>query len=171
MSSAAWVPVGRIWRTRGRVGEFICEIDSSHPGRAELIQHVLLRKPPREAEFDVVRLWYHSGRPIFQFSGIDSISAAEPWEGSEILVRAEEKVAPEPDEYFHDDLIGCVVEDATRVLGTISAVHEYGAHPTLELTTPAGGELLIPFVKAYLRGIDIPGKHIRVELPEGLTEL
>ena len=43
MSSADWVRVGRVLRTRGRVGEFICEIDSSHPGRAERLQHVRLR--------------------------------------------------------------------------------------------------------------------------------
>jgi 16S rRNA processing protein RimM len=169
--SSAWIPVGRVLRTRGRIGEFIVEIDSSHPGRAELLKRVLLRKPPRESEFVVARLWYHSGRPIFQFEGIDSISAAEPWEGAEILVPAEEKIAPEPDEFFHDDLIGCVVEDRGTEVGMIEAVHETAGHALLELRTKEGKEVLIPFAKAFLKHVDLPNKRIRVELPEGLLEL
>ena len=171
MSSADWIRVGRILRTRGRVGEFLCEIDSSHPGRAELLQHVRLSKPPRELDAEVAELWYHSGRPIFRFAGIDSISAAEPWEGAEIQVPASEKIAAEPGEYFEADLIGCVLEQEGRVIGTITALHETAGPTLLELKTSEGRELLIPFAKAFLKEIDLPNKRILVELPEGLTEL
>lgn len=171
MSSADWVRVGRVLRTRGRVGEFICEIDSSHPGRAEQLQHVRLSKPPRELETDVAELWYHSGRPIFRFAGIDSISAAEPWEGAELQAPAGERVAPDPDEYFHADLIDCTVVQDGNPIGTITAIHETAGPTLLELKTPEGRELLIPFVKAFLKEVDLPNKRIRVELPPGLTEL
>jgi 16S rRNA processing protein RimM len=32
----------------------------------------------------------------------------------------------------------------------------------------AGDELLIPFVRAYLRKMDIEGKRLEMDLPEGL---
>lgn len=171
MIAADWIRVGRIVRTRGRVGEFISEIDSSHPGRAELLQHVLLRKGARELEADVADLWFHSGRPIFRFAGIDSISAAEPWEGADILVSSQEKVDPEPDEFFHADLIDCVLEQDGQPIGTITAIHETAGPALLELKTAEGKELLIPFAKAFLKEIDLLHKRIRVELPAGLTEL
>jgi 16S rRNA processing protein RimM len=171
MSTSAWVVVGRLLRTRGRVGEFIAEIDSSDPSRAERLKTVLLRKPSQEKSFDVANVWFHGDRPILQFTGIDSISAAEPWEHSEILVPAEERAQPEEGAYLHEDLIGCVVEDRGQVLGTIAAIDEFGGPPVLRLTTPAGKELLVPFVKAMCIEIDIPSKRIRMELPEGLTEL
>lgn len=171
MSTSAWITVGRLLRTRGRVGEFIAQIDSPDPSRAERLKTVLLRKPPLEKTFDVASVWFHGDRPILQFTGIDSISAAEPWEHSEILVPAEERAVPEEGAYLHEDLIGCVVEDRGQVIGTIEGVEEFGGPPILRLTTPAGKELLIPFVKAMCTDIDIPAKRIRVELPEGLTEL
>ena len=168
---ADWIRVGRIVRTRGRVGEFLCEIDSSHPGRAELLKHIRLHKPPRELLADVAELWYHSGRPIFRFAGIDSISAAEPWEGAEIQVPAGERIEPEPDEYFHADLINCAVVQDGRDIGVITAIHETAGPTLLELRTPEGRELLIPFAKAFLKQLDLPNKRILVELPPGLTEL
>ncbi len=171
MSTPAWVVVGRLLRTRGRVGEFIAQIDSSDPTRAERLKHVLLRKPTQEKQFDVANVWFHGDRPILQFTGIDSISAAEPWEHSEILVPAEERAQPEEGAYLHEDLIGCVVEDRGQVIGTVEGVEEFGGPPVLSLRSPAGKELLIPFVKAMCTEIDITAKRIRVELPEGLADL
>jgi 16S rRNA processing protein RimM len=171
MSTSTWVVVGRLLRTRGRVGEFIAEIDSPDPSRAERLTTVLLRKPSQEKLFDVENVWFHGDRPILQLTGIDSISAAEPWEHSEILVAPEERALPEEGAYLHEDLIGCVVEDRGNVVGTIEGVEEFGGPPVLSLTTPEGRELLIPFVKAMCTDIDIPAKRIHMQLPEGLTDL
>jgi 16S rRNA processing protein RimM len=33
------------------------------------------------------------------------------------------------------------------------------------------GEILIPFAKSYLRGIDLAAKRVEMALPEGLVEL
>jgi 16S rRNA processing protein RimM len=35
----------------------------------------------------------------------------------------------------------------------------------------ASGEVLIPFAKSYLRGIDLEGKRVEMALPEGLVDL
>ncbi len=168
---STWVVVGRLFRTRGRIGEFIAEMDSPDPARAERLTTVLLRKPTQEKTFDVANVWFHSGRPILQFTGIDSISAAEPWEHAEILVPPEERAQPEEGAYLHADLIGCVVEDRGSVIGTVEGIDEYGGPPVLRLTTPESRELLVPFVLAMCTEIDVAAKRIRMELPEGLTEL
>lgn len=168
---STWVVVGRLFRTRGRIGEFIAEMDSPDPARAERLTTVLLRKPPQEKTFEVANVWFHGGRPILQFTGIDSISAAEPWEHAEILVPAEERAQPEEGAYLHEDLIGCVVEDRGSVIGTVEGVEEFGGPPVLRLSTPEGRELLIPFVKAMCSEINVAEKRIRMNLPEGLTDL
>lgn len=173
---STWVVVGRLFRTRGRIGEFIAEMDSPDPARAERLTTVLLRKPlqnkpAQEKTFEVANVWFHGGRPILQFSGIDSISAAEPWEHAEILVPAEERAQPEEGAYLHEDLIGCVVEERCAVIGTVEGIDEYGGSPVLRLTTKEGRELLIPFVKAMCSEINVAEKRIRMELPEGLTDL
>ncbi len=171
MVPSGFVSVGRLLRTRGRRGELIARIDSSQPGRAERLKSVVLSVDGRERAAAVEQLWYHQGRPIFKFAGIDSISDAELWEGAEICVPASEQVQPEEGEYLNDDLIGCTVEAAGRTVGVVRAVDDYGSAPLLRVETPEGGELLIPFAHAICREIDVANKVIRADLPEGLTDL
>ena len=163
--------MGRIVRARGRHGELIAGIDSSQPGRAERLQQVTLVLPGREQTLRVERLWYHDGRPIFKFAGIDSISDAEAWRGAAICIPAEERVQPDEGEYLHADLVGCVVEAQGGPVGVVRAVDDHGGAPLLRVETPDGRELLIPFARAICREIDVAAKRIRAELPEGLTEL
>jgi 16S rRNA processing protein RimM len=167
-----WIPVGRLRRTRGRRGELIGEIYSNRPGRASALRRVALEAEGRRVESVVEDLWYHDGSPVFKFAGIDSISEAERWEGADILVPPEDQAVPEEGEYRHADLIGCTVLDESGArLGVVSGVEDYGASPLLNVTAAEGKELLIPFAKAICIEIDVPGKMIRVKLPEGLADL
>jgi 16S rRNA processing protein RimM len=171
MSSAEpWVAIGRLKRVRGNRGELIAEIDSPQPGRAGRLRVVRLEKDSARREAIVERVWYHASRPILKFAGIDSISAAEEWQGADILVPPDEKVQPEKGEYSHADLIGCTVlrENGSQPIGVVRGIEEYGGAPLLNLETPAGGELLVPFARAICREIDTNRKVIRAWLPEGL---
>ena len=158
-------------RVRGNRGELIGEIYSSQPGRADKLKEVTLELAGRSRAVDIERVWVHDGRPVFKFAGIDSISAAEPWAGADILVSAEEQMRPGEGEYSHADLIGCRVADAARVIGTVAGVEEYGSAPLLKVEAVDGREILIPFARSICREIDIAGKTIRVELPEGLLDI
>lgn len=164
------IPAGRLQRTRGRNGEFIAEIYSNQPGRAERLQTVTLAQGEQKLAVNVENLWYHDGRPIFKFAGIDSISQAEPWEGAEMLVEDSERIAAPEGEYLHSDLIGCTVVAGDRTLGEVKDVVEYGG-PVLLQVHDGTREVLIPFVRAFCPEIDIDAKRIVAELPEGLVDL
>ena len=119
--------------------------------------------------FEVEELWEHKGRPVVKLAGVDSISAAEALEGCEIRIpKAERPAAPE-DEYYHDDLVGCVVVDAEtgNELGEVNAWRDFGGGGILEVN----GKLMIPFAKSICVEIDVAAKRIRVKLPEGLLDL
>jgi 16S rRNA processing protein RimM len=120
----------------------------------------------------VQSVWYHDGVPVLKFTGIDSISDAEPWEHAEILVPSADLALPEEGEFLHTDLIGCVVwdEDHDQPLGVVRGVQEFGSAPLLEVDA-GGREVLVPLARAICREIDIARKIIRAKLPEGLTEL
>lgn len=171
MSDPGWIVVGRLLRSRGRIGEILALIDSTQPGRAERISHVQLRRADGDHPFDVENVWLHDGRPVFKFAGIDSISDAEPWEGAEILVPAAERVPLEPGEFYQADLVGCAVETQSGMLGTVTAVDEIGGPLLLRVATNDGREILIPFANSICKDIDVAAKRIRAELPQGLTEL
>ena len=170
MDNGNWVAVGRIFRERGRIGEMFAEIYSSQPGRAEKLKDVMLALGGLQRPVQVERLWYHNGRAVFKFSGIDSISDAEVWRGAELLAPESERALPEEGEYSHADLIGCEI-CAPQPLGTVRGVEDYGSQTLLRVEKTAGGEMLVPFVKAICREIDVARKVIRVELPEGLADL
>lgn len=165
-----WVAVGRLIRPRGNRGELIAEIYSSQPGRAEKLKDVVLETGGRRRPAQVETVWYHDGRPILKFSGIDSISEAEAWAGADVLVSESERARPAEDEFSHADLIGCrVIADSE--IGTVAGVEDYGGAPLLRVETPEGRELLIPFARSICQEIDVAAKTIHVELPEGLLDL
>ncbi len=168
-----WVHVGRLRRARGNRGELIAEIYSSQPGRAERLGRVRLEKGASSRSVRVERVWRHDGQPVLKFEGIDSIAGAEEWVGADILVDERERARPEQGAYSHADLIGCTVLAAPgdRPAGVVRAVHEFGGPALLELESPDGGEILVPFAREICREIEIERKQIRAWLPEGLTEL
>jgi len=60
--------------------------------------------------------------------------------------------------------------DGTEV-GTIIAVHDFGAGDILELRPPAGGTtIMLPFNEACVPGVDIAGRRIIVALPATTPE-
>jgi 16S rRNA processing protein RimM len=165
------VAVGRLFKAWGIRGELGAEIYSSHPGRAEKLKDVVLEladgktRPAR-----VERVWWHDGRPVFKFEGIDTISDAEPWAGADVLVADSEREMPEEGAFSHADLIGCVLWNRNEKVGSVRAIEDFGSGPLLDVKLDSGGEVLVPFTLTICKEIDVAAKTIRAELPEGLLD-
>ena len=56
-----------------------------------------------------------------------------------------------------------VIEDVDRDAGPVALLVVKGAE--------CEEEILVPFAKAYLRRIDLEGRRVEMELPEGLIEV
>jgi 16S rRNA processing protein RimM len=163
-----WVAVAVLGRPRGNRGELTAESLSSKPERFARLKEV--RLVGDGSAYQVEEVWEHAGALVFKFRGVDSISDAEKLRGAEVQVPKAERVALEPGEYFHSDLIGCEVRERAsgRVIGRVTSFEEYGGPPLLEID---GGRMLIPFVEAICVDIRPDVKLIQVDLPEGLEEL
>ena len=121
---------------------------------------------------DIERTWMHGDQLIFKFAGVDTISDAERLAGADVAIPIEERAELPEGEYFQSDLIGCEVFDATgRSLGVVTDFEETGGAPVLEVKTPDGRELLIPFARSICVNIDTAARRIEVHLPEGLEDL
>jgi len=120
------------------------------------------------APMEVENTWMHGDHLIFKFKGVDSISDAEKLAGAEVAIPFEQRAALADDEVYESDLIGCEVFDATgRSLGVVADFEETGGTPLLRV----GENLLIPFAKSICTHIDLEGRKITVNLPEGLLDL
>jgi 16S rRNA processing protein RimM len=110
---------------------------------------------------------------VARIKGITSREAAESLNGVELFV-ARDKLPPpdDEDEFLQADLIGCAVVDPSgAVLGTVTSVDNYGAGDLLDVETPDGRSVLMPFTKAFAPRIDITARRIEAEPPAGLFEV
>ena len=160
-------------RPRGNKGEVTAVSLSSKPERFSGLASAYLfgvGEPFEREAIEIERVWDHHGTLVFKFKGVDSISDAEKLRGAEVRVPATERVALEPGEFFHSDLIGCEVRERVsgRSVGIVTGWEEYGGPALLEIDD---GRVLVPFVKAIC--VDIrPREHlVLVDLPEGLEKL
>jgi 16S rRNA processing protein RimM len=165
------VAVGRLFRARGIRGELTGEIYSSQPGRAEKLKAVVLElEGGKSRSVQVEEIWWHGGRPVFKFVGIDSMTDAEPWAGADVLVADSEREMPEEGAYSHADLIGCAFWNRGAMVGAVGRVEDFGGGPLLEIRLADGRDVLVPFSRAICQEIDVAAKTIRAEVPEGLLD-
>jgi 16S rRNA processing protein RimM len=78
---------------------------------------------------------------------------------------------PEEEEYYHADLIGltAILTDGTA-LGTVRAVHDFGAGNTLEIGRAAGQPVMVPFTRAVVPVVDLDAGRLVIDPPPGLLE-
>jgi 16S rRNA processing protein RimM len=162
-------------KTQGRRGEVAAEILSDAPDRFTVGMKLLAL--PREAnasrrELKVEDLWSHKGLLVLKFAGVDSISEAEALVGCELQVPRSQRSKLQAGWNYVSDLVGCTVLDHGRVIGRVEDV-QFGAGeaPLLIVRDGAAKPVEIPFAQAYLDGIDLERKQVRMKLPEGLLEV
>jgi 16S rRNA processing protein RimM len=108
------------------------------------------------------------GVVILRTPGVKDRTAAERLKGTKLYLDRSQLPAPEPDEFYHADLIGLAVELRTgERLGVVTAVQDYGAGPILEVGHGRGSTLL-PFTRAVVPEVDLKGGRLVAEPPPGL---
>jgi 16S rRNA processing protein RimM len=91
--------------------------------------------------------------------------------GLELRVPVEE-LEPLPEgTFYHHDLVGCqVVTGGGDAVGTVEGVEGSVAGSRL-VVAGARGEILIPLASDICRTIDVQGRKIVIDPPEGLLDL
>jgi 16S rRNA processing protein RimM len=172
-----WITLARVVRPRGNRGEVLAEPLSGRPDAFSAPRQVLLSAgghPPGEGRPVLLEsAWWHRGRLVLKFAGIDSISDAEAMRGAAVCVPASARAELPAGEYYQDDLVGCdVVERSSgRSLGRVSEWRECGGPPLLVVVDGPEPELLVPFAASICVAIEPERRRIVVDLPEGLKEV
>jgi len=97
-------------------------------------------------------------------SGLADREAAARLSGADIGVPRGALPAAGENEFYWADLVGLAVVNRQGVkLGSVAAVEDFGAHPLLRVTDDAGVARLIPFVAAYIDGVDMAQRRIDVD--------
>ena len=171
----AWddlVLVGRVVRTHGHRGSVIVHPDTDFPEvRFVPGARFWIERAGQTSEVTIVDAWFHNGRPIVTFEGVDTMNDAEQLRGVELRV-PERALQPLPEgAFYHFQLIGCeVVTLGGESVGTVRAVDgEAGSH-RLSIGS-VDGEVLVPLVTSICVSIDVGAKRIVIDPPAGLLDV
>lgn len=105
---------------------------------------------------------------VARIAGIDDRDAAEKLRNLELYIpRARLPKIDEDDTFYHVDLVGldAVTPDGVQI-GTVHALHNFGAGDIIEIAPVGGGEpLMLPFNDTTVPKIDLAAKQIVVVRP------
>ena len=128
----------------------------------------------RVFEIEAIRAAAGSSPPemfVVRLKGVTDRTAAEKLTRLDLSVPADRLPAPEPDEFYHADLIGLVAFTAEgSEIGTVIAVQNYGAGDLIEIAPPRGQTVLVPFTESAVPEIDLAGRRIVVVPPKFVDE-
>jgi 16S rRNA processing protein RimM len=113
----------------------------------------------------------HGDGWLVRFAGYADRDAAELLRSAVLEVDRSEVPPPPDGSYYYYELSDCLcVDRGAGELGRVTDLVEDGGGLLLELATPGGGRLLVPFVDAYLVSVDVAVGRIELDLPPGLVE-
>ena len=174
-----FITLARVVKTQGRHGEVAAELHTDVPDRFAAGMKLFalpksqdLKEQEPRRELEVEDMWPHKGLLVLKFAGVDSMSDAELLIGSELQVPRAERAELEQGWTYVSDLLGCAVLDRGHEVGRIADV-QFGAGeaPLLIVAGDAGKKFDVPFAEAYLEGVDMSRRQVRMNLPEGMLEI
>jgi 16S rRNA processing protein RimM len=124
-----------------------------------------------ERRFALRILGNAKGVLIAAISGIDDRDRADALRGLRLYLPRAALPPTEAEEYYHADLIGlaAALPDATPV-GTVRAVHDFGAGDTLEIERMQGPPVMVPFTRAVVPVVDLDAGRLVLDPPPGLLD-
>ncbi len=182
------IEVGRVVEAYGVRGGLKVQPFSGQPDALLAARKWWLSKGAEVRSVRVESAKRHGAAIAASWAGVADRDQAQAWKGWSVLVPRSQFPAPAEGEFYWVDLIGCellgIAANGTDkvILGTVADVSDNGAHailrvsrvvpvapgePTQPLLDAKGREqeVLVPFVDAYIRNVDLGAKFIDSDWP------
>ena len=154
----------------------VAQIGAAHGLRGEVRFRSFTQDPmavtsygPLQSEDGTRRFEIEALRPskdqfVARLKGVSDRTAAEKLTNVKLYV-SRDKLPPVEDTetFYHADLVGlaAVTPDGTP-LGTVTAIHNFGAGDVIEIKPETGEPLLLPFTAAVVPKIDVTARRMIV---------
>lgn len=167
------VVVGRVAKAHGIRGELAVDVRTDSPEQrfapGAVVAARLRDGTSRPLTLSAVRA--HGERLLVFFDEVPDRTAAESLRGA-LLLADTDALPPtdDPDEFYDHELEGlaAVLADGSPV-GTVREVVHSPAGELLALDV-AGREVLVPFVREIVPEVDVVGRRVVLDPPEGLLD-
>lgn len=164
--------VGVVARTHGRRGEVVVRPETDFPEeRFRAGGTLFVERAGEPAAARIRAAWFHRGRPVVAFEGVETLGEAEGLRGAELRV-PEAALWPLPaDTWYEHELAGCAVRTVGgEEVGTVGGV-EGPAGARRLIVRQAGGEVDVPFVAGICVSVDAGAGSIVIDPPDGLLDV
>lgn len=162
------VIIGQIVNTHGIKGEL--KVKTSTDFIAERFQkgsQLMIDDHGNKVSVVVKGYRLHKGHVLVSFEGLLDINLVEKYKGCYVYALKDESLLNE-DEYYVGDLIGCDVYQSGQFIGQVTDMQLYDHHDIF--VVEGKQRILIPYVDAFVKNIDIEAKRIEVQLIEGFYD-
>ncbi|MCI2959038.1 ribosome maturation factor RimM [Agromyces atrinae] len=170
----AQLRVGRLTKAHGLKGAIKLELFTDDPARRFVPGATFSLQVPDESPWfgktlELRELKWYNQHPVGFFVGVDDRSEAEALAKAILWVEHDAEADAEDDAWYDHQLVGLdVIRDGQKV-GTVARLEHFPAQDLLIVTTPSG-DVMVPFVKAIVPGVDIEARTVTVTPPTGLFE-
>jgi|SaaInlStandDraft_6_1057023.scaffolds.fasta_scaffold75347_2 16S rRNA processing protein RimM len=104
------------------------------------------------------------GQILVAITGVGDRDAAEALKGEKLYVSRDRLPSPDEGEFYHADLVGLdVVTTEGQALGTVRALHDFGAGEMLEILDTGGRLGTVMFTLAAVPDIDLAARRVTVD--------
>jgi len=126
-------------------------------------------KGERMFELEIMRM--AKAQVVARIPGVTDRNAAEALRGVQLYVPRVALPAPDPDEFYFEDLTGLAVGTVDgQSIGVILSVQDFGTGPMIEVGESRGATVLVPFTRAIVPVVDLAAGRIEIDPPIGLLE-
>jgi 16S rRNA processing protein RimM len=104
---------------------------------------------------------------IADVAGITNREQAEAAKGMELFVARDQLPALGTTEYYLADLVGLRADDPNgAAVGTVHAVHDFGAGVVLDIKLPNGQTAMLPFRNAFVPTVAVQAGYLVLTPPD-----
>ncbi|NRA44733.1 MAG: hypothetical protein HRU09_07240 [Oligoflexales bacterium] len=167
-SHKKWKKIGKIGKAHGLKGAFYLGGRKSLWTEAASIMSVG-SKPELGVQSELSSRQVNKGRVILSLSSFSDRTSLEAYQGQDLWCLELEPST----EFDYDRLIGFdVITACGQTIGQVSEFYNHGASDTVEIINTQNEVLEIPFIEAYVKGIDDQSSLIRLSMTaEAFTDL
>jgi 16S rRNA processing protein RimM len=175
ISNSTKLRVGRLLKAHGLKGAIKLELYTDSPAERFAKGAVLELQVPEESPWfgktvTVAELRWYNQSPVLFLEGIADREQAEGLVRAILLVDQPLDATPaEPDAWYDHQLVGLKVRRDGTEIGTVTRVDHLPAQDLLAIEL-AAGEVLLPFVKAFVPEVNPSAGYLTVTPPGGLFE-
>lgn len=165
------IRVGRLTGAHGLKGALRLRPEGGDLETLQALTHVFLEKNDVRGEYRIVSLGpLGRGTLKLVLENVTDCDRADELKGALVMADESELPAPDEDEFYHYQAIGCeVVLLDGRVIGTVDEILSTAANDVF-VVHGDGREVLVPVIDDVVKAMDFDARRITIDPVPGLLD-